>query len=193
MRIMRLFAFTLQAILIQCHLGGLQFNTNRKYLFKPIDALQELTDLWPLIGVVLTVVSLIPAPINGSTNWWDLSNNQVVVHMQGIYPTKLLFICKEFSRNPGQIKNRTVQGGSCKTNIAVSLDVISERGGWILHFTLHITCYTPHVVPLHKMLLYALGDICYTLHHPYYTSAKEGVGCPTLRYVTPHRAYKLSN
>ena len=123
-----------------------------------------------------------------------------------IYPTtKLLFICKEFiqpsccsyarnfSRNPGQIKNRTVQGGSCKTNIAVSLDVISERGGWILHFTLHITCYTPHVVPLHKMLLYALGDICYTLHHPYYTSAKEGVGCPTLRYVTPHRAYKLSN
>ena len=167
MRIMRLFAFTLQAILTQCHLGGLQFNTNRKYLFKPIDALQELTDLWPLIGVVLTVVSLIPAPINGSTNWWDLSNNQVVVHMQGIYPTKLLFICKEFSRNPGQIKNRTVQGGSCKTNIAVSLDVISERGGWILHFTFHMLHVThptlSHFTRCYFMRL-AISVTRYTTH-----------------------------
>ena len=100
MRIMRLFAFTLQAILIQCHLGGLpihkcRYYTKSKYLFKPIHALQESTDLWPQTRAVLTVVSLIPAPISGSTNWWDLSN-QVDVHMQGIYPTKLLFICKEF-------------------------------------------------------------------------------------------------
>ena len=80
-----------------------------------------------------------------------------------IYPTKLLFICKEFiqpnccsyarnfSRDPGQIKNRTVQGASCKTNTAVSLDVISERGGWILHFTfymLDITHPTSHDVTL---------------------------------------------
>ena len=70
-------------------------NTNSKYLFKPIGALQESTDLWPQTRTVLTVVSLIPAPINGSTNWRDLSN-QVVAHMQGIYPAKLLFICKEF-------------------------------------------------------------------------------------------------
>ena len=50
MRIIRLSAFTLQAILIQCHLGGLplhksRYYKNSKYLFKPIDAHQESTDL----------------------------------------------------------------------------------------------------------------------------------------------------
>ena len=128
-----------------------------------------------------------------------------------IYPTKLLFICKEFfqpscffickeffqpsccsyarnfSRNPGQIKNRTVQGGSCKTNIAVSLDVISERGGWILHFTLHVTCYTPHVAPtLHDVTLCAWR---YLLHvtPPILHTSERGARLPhvTLRYTPP--------
>ena len=74
MRVIRLFAFTLQAILIQCHLGGLplhksRYYTNSKYLFKPKGALQESTVLLPQTPSVLAVVSLIPALINGSTNW----------------------------------------------------------------------------------------------------------------------------
>ena len=71
-------------ILVVCHFMDPRYHTNSKYLFKPKGALQESTDLWPQTPSVLAVVSLTPALINGSTNWWDLSN-QVVVHMQGIF------------------------------------------------------------------------------------------------------------
>ena len=115
-----------------------------------------------------------------------------------IYPTtKLLFICKEFiqpsccsyarnfSRNPGQIKNRTVQGGSCKTNIAVSLDVISERGGWILHFTFHMLHVTHPTLPHFTRCYFMRSAISVTRYTTHITpQRKRGQVAP--RYVTLH-------
>ena len=160
-------------------------NTNSKYLFKPIGALQESTDLWPQTRTVLTVVSLIPAPINGSNNWRDLSN-QVVAHMQGIYPTMLLFICKEFfqlsccsyARNLSNqivvhmqgifqgilVRLRTglfKEAHARQTQRSVWMWLAKEGAGY---FTLHFTCYKLHTPRCPTLWVFTLCAWWYLLH-----------------------------
>ena len=135
-------------ILVVCHFMDPRCHTNSKYLFKPKGALQESTVLLPQTPSVLAVVSLIPALINGSTNWWDLSN-EVVVHMQGILVRLRTGLFKE--------------AHAIQTQRSVWMWLAKEGGGYFTsRYMLHVTCYTPHVAPLHTILLYAPGDICYT-------------------------------
>ena len=117
-------------ILVVCHFMDPRCHTNSKYLFKPKGALQESTDLWPQTPSVLAVVSLIPAPINGSTNWWDLSN-QVVVHMQGIFQGILVRL------RTGLFKEAHAR----QTQRSVWMWLAKEGAGY---FTLHFTCYKLH-------------------------------------------------